>query len=648
MSGLFDPVSSDSYEVVTRAVGPVGRLPLTEEMLRERPSGDLFGWTQNAAMGWRPEEMARAEWLILSTQGGMKDGLGRPVALGYHTGHWEIALQVRAAAEELRRLGGMPFAGYVSDPCDGRTQGTTGMFDSLPYRNDAAVVMRRLVRSLPGRRGVIGVATCDKGLPAMMMALAGMRELPGVLVPGGVTLPPENGEDAGAVQTLGARFAHGLVTLEEAAELGCRACASPGGGCQFLGTAATSQVVAEALGMAPAHSALAPSGQPVWLEIAVRAARLVNAMGAAGMRMRDVLTDKAVRNAMTVHAAFGGSTNLLLHVPAVAHAAGLRRPVLEDWREVNRRTPRLVSVLPNGPVHHATVRVFLAGGVPEVMVHLRRLGLLETDVLTVSGVTLGEVLDEWEGSERRRVFREKLRELDGIDPDDVILPPERARAAGLKGTAAFPSGNLAPDGAVIKSTSIDPTVLSGDGHYRHEGPARVFASETEAMRAIKEGRIVEGDVLVLAGCGPMGTGMEETYQLTSALKHLPFGKRVALLTDARFSGVSTGACVGHIGPEALAGGPIGKLRDGDRIRLFIDREAMSGAIDCVGTAGRGMTVEEAAEMLAGRERHPELAAHPELPEDTKLWAVLQAASGGTWGGCVYDAEAIAARLGGGR
>jgi putative YjhG/YagF family dehydratase len=522
------------------------------------------------------------------------------------------------------------------------------MFDSLPYRNDAAVVMRRLVRSLPGRRGVIGVATCDKGLPAMMMALAGMKELPGVLVPGGVTLPPENGEDAGAVQTLGARFAHGLVTLEEAAELGCRACASPGGGCQFLGTAATSQVVAEALGMAPAHSALAPSGQPVWLEIAVRAARMVNAMGAAGMRMRDVLTDKAVRNAMTVHAAFGGSTNLLLHVPAVAHAAGLRRPVVEDWREVNRRTPRLVSVLPNGPVHHPTVRVFLAGGVPEVMLHLRGLGLLETDALTVSGVTVGEMLDEWEGSERRLVFREKLRELDGIDPDDVILPPERARAAGLRGTAAFPSGNLAPDGAVIKSTSIDPTVLSGDGHYRHEGPARVFASEKEAMRAIKEGRIREGDVMVLAGCGPMGTGMEETYQLTSALKHLPFGKRVALLTDARFSGVSTGACVGHIGPEALAGGPIGKLRDGDRIRLFIDREAMSGTIDCVGTEGREMTEEEAAEMLAGRDRDPELAAHPELPDDTKLWAVLQAASGGTWGGCVYDAEAIAARLGGGR
>lgn len=648
MSGIFDSVSADSYEVVSRAPGPLGRLPLTEEMLRERPSGDLFGWTQNAAMGWRPEEMARAEWLILSTQGGMKDGLGRPVALGYHTGHWEIAMQVRAAAEELRRLGGIPFAGYVSDPCDGRTQGTTGMFDSLPYRNDAAVVMRRLVRSLPGRRGVIGVATCDKGLPAMMMALAGMGELPGVLVPGGVTLPPESGEDAGAVQTLGARFAHGLVTLEEAAELGCRACASPGGGCQFLGTAATSQVVAEALGMAPGHSALAPSGQPVWLEIGVRAARMVNAMGAAGMRMRDVLTDKAVRNAMTVHAAFGGSTNLLLHIPAVAHAAGLRRPVLEDWREVNRRTPRLVSVLPNGPVHHPTVRVFLAGGVPEVMLHLRGLGLLETDALTVSGVTVGEMLDEWEGSERRRVFREKLRELDGIDPDDVILPPGRARAAGLRGTAAFPSGNLAPDGAVIKSTSIDPTVLSDDGHYRHEGPARVFASETEAMRAIKEGRIREGDVMVLAGCGPMGTGMEETYQLTSALKHLPFGKRVALLTDARFSGVSTGACVGHIGPEALAGGPIGKLRDGDRIRLFIDREAMGGTIDCVGTEEREMTEEEAAEMLAGRERHPELAAHPELPEDTKLWAVLQAASGGTWGGCVYDAEAIAARLGGGR
>ena len=646
MDGLFDPVSPETYDVTTSAPGPQGALPLTAEMLRDRPSGDVFGWTQNAGMGWKPEEMGRPAWLVLSTQGGMRDAMGKPVALGYHTGHWEIALQVRAAADELRRLGGMPFAGFVSDPCDGRTQGTTGMFDSLPYRNDAATVFRRLIRSLPVRRGVIGVATCDKGLPAMMMALAAMRDLPCVLVPGGVTLPAAGSEDAGAVQTVGARFAHGLVTLSEAAELGCRACGSPGGGCQFLGTAATSQVVGEALGLAPAHSALAPSGQPVWIEIAVRAARSLVVMEAAGLRTSAIVTDKAIRNAMTVHAAFGGSTNLLLHIPAIAHAAGLRRPTLEDWREVNRRTPRLVSVLPNGPVHHPTVRVFLAGGVPEVMLHLRALGLLELDALTISGRTLGEVLAAWETSERRRVFRERLREADGVDPDDVILPPARAKAAGLAPTAAFPSGNLAPDGAVIKSTSIDPAVLDADGNYRHEGPARVFTSERAAMGAIKDGRVQAGDVLVLAGCGPMGTGMEETYQLTSALKHLPFGRRVALLTDARFSGVSTGACVGHIGPEALAGGPLGRLRDGDRVRIVIYRTDLTGRIDFTGTAERAMEPDEAVAFLAAREPHPDLAPHPELPADTRLWAALQAVSGGTWGGCVHDPDAIIRRLAG--
>ncbi|MEW6156440.1 MAG: dihydroxy-acid dehydratase, partial [Verrucomicrobiota bacterium] len=394
------------FQVQTKAPGPSGRLPLTEEMLRERPSGDLFGLTQNAGMGWNPAELGRKQFLILSTQGGLRAADGAPIALGYHTGHWEIGLLVQTAAEELRRLKAIPFAGFVSDPCDGRTQGTPGMFDSLPYRNDAAMVFRRLIRSLPTRSGVIGVATCDKGLPAMMMALAGSRDLPGVLVPGGVTLPPAQGEDAGTIQTLGARFSHGLISLEEAAELGCKACASPGGGCQFLGTAATSQVVGEALGLSVPHSALAPSGQPVWRDIAVRSARAVCQLESRGIKMRDILTPASIRNAMVVHAAFGGSTNLLLHIPAIAHAAGLKRPTVQDWTEVNRQVPRLVSVLPNGPVHHPTVRVFLAGGVPEVMLHLRRLGLLDVQAFTVSGRPLGELLDAWESSERRAKFRQ--------------------------------------------------------------------------------------------------------------------------------------------------------------------------------------------------------------------------------------------------
>ncbi len=484
----FSPlVESDPslFDVQTTAAGPAGSLPLTEELLREAPSGDLFGWTQDVGMGWTPSELGRREFLLLSTSGGLRGADGTPIALGYHTGHWEVGLLMKAAAEELRTLGCIPFAGFCTDPCDGRSQGTTGMMDSLPYRNDAAMVLRRLIRSLPTRRGVIGVATCDKGLPAMMMALASMHDLPCVLIPGGVTLPPTQGEDAGKIQTIGARFAHGQISLQEAAEMGCRACASPGGGCQFLGTAATAQVVGEALGLSLPHSALAPSGQPIWLDMARRSARATAQLQTRKVHIRHILTDAAVRNAMVVHAAFGGSTNLLLHIPAIAYHAGLRRPTVEDWINVNRRVPRLVDALPNGPIGHPTVRVFLAGGVPEVMLHLRRLGLLDGGCLTVSGEPLDRVLDWWEHSERRRRLREVLRQKDGIDPDTVIMSPEQARQRGLTSTVTFPRGNLAPEGSVIKSTAIDPSVVDADGVYRKIGPARVFTSEKSAIAAIK-------------------------------------------------------------------------------------------------------------------------------------------------------------------
>lgn len=637
--------------VRTRAPGPAGALPLTAERLRTAPSGDLFGWSQDVGMGWRATELGGPEFLILSTQGGVRRPDGTPVALGYHTGHWEVGLLVEAAAEELRRLGGVPFAGACSDPCDGRTQGTAGMMDSLPYRNDAALVLRRLIRSLPTRRAVVGVATCDKGLPAMLLALAAMRDLPCVLVPGGVSLPPERGEDAGAVQTLGARFAHGRISLQEAAELGCRACASPGGGCQFLGTAATAQVVAEALGLAVPHTALAPSGQDVWLDGARRAARAAFAGAAAGRTGGEILTPGAVANAMAVHAAFGGSTNLLLHLPAVAHAAGLRRPTRADWEAVNRAVPRLVDVLPNGPTGHPTVRAFLAGGVPEVMLQLRRLGLLDVGCRTVSGHTLDELLDWWEDSPRRAAMRRRLQEADGVAAEDVIMDPDMARSRGLRPTVTFPVGNLCPEGAVVKSTAIDPALLDAAGVYRHTGPARVFTSEPEAMAAVKDsgpGGIRSGDVLVLIGRGPLGSGMEETYQLTSALKFLPVGGQVALLTDARFSGVSTGACIGHVGPEALAGGPIGRLLDGDLVEIVIDTVHLSASVNLVGDGVRRFSPAEGTAVLAARPVHPGLAPAPGLPADTRLWAALQAVGGGTWGGCVYDSDEIIRTLEAGR
>ncbi|MCS6975749.1 MAG: YjhG/YagF family D-xylonate dehydratase [Gemmatales bacterium] len=648
MSSQADLLDSQiDYDIPTSSPGPAGTLPFTPEQLLNSPSGNLFGWSQNVGMGWSPNELLGPEFVILSTQGGIREPDGRPLALGYHTGHFEVGLLMRAAAEELRSQGCIPFAGFVTDPCDGRTQGTTGMFDSLPYRNDAAIVLRRLIRSLPTAKGVLGVATCDKGLPAMMMALAGSSHLPIALVPGGVTLPPTEGEDAGKVQTIGARFAHGEITLEKASELGCRACATPGGGCQFLGTAATSQVVGEALGLTVPHAALAPSGQPIWLDMARRTARALLRLHERKLNGKAILTPQAVRNAMTVHAAFGGSTNLVLHIPAIAHAAGLPRPTVDDWADINRRTPRLVDALPNGPVGHPTIRVFLAGGVPEVMLHLRDLGLLDESCLTITGEPLGKILDWWQTSERRKRVRERLYEADGIDPDDVIMPPARAKQRGLTSTVTFPRGNLAPQGSVIKSTAIDPSVVDPDGVYRKIGPARVFTTERAAVAAIKSrgpDRVQPGSVIVLICRGPLGTGMEEVYQVTSALRHLSFGKHIAVITDARFSGVSTGACIGHVAPEALAGGPIGKVLDGDLIEIIIDRNRLEGSVNLVGCGERIFGAEEGTRVLAERPPRPDLAPDPDLPADTRLWALLQQASGGIWGGCVYDLDLLAERL----
>ena len=647
MNPILDTADDSVYDVQTSGESPQGALSLTDEMLRRWPSGHLFGMTQNAGMGWSLREMLGPQVLILSTQGGIRAHDGSPIALGFHTGHWEVGLLAQAAALELKQLGGVPFAASCTDPCDGRTQGTVGMFDSLPFRNDAAALFRRQVRSLPTRQGVVGVATCDKGLPAMMMALAGTHDLPTILIPGGVTLPPREGEDTAKVQTIGARYSQGEITLEEAARAGCAACGSPGGGCQFLGTAATSQVIGEALGMSLPHSALAPSGQPIWTDMARRSATALWELMQNGLTTRDLLTAESIQNAMVVHAACGGSTNLLLHLPAIAFSAGLDRPSVDDWIRVNRSVPRFVDVLPNGPVNHPTVQLFLAGGVPEIMLHLRELGLLCLDAKTVSGMAVGEVLDWWQQSDRRRKLRQRLQEVDDVDPDDVIIPPDEARRRGMTSTVCFPLGNLCPEGSVIKATSIDPAVVDSDGVYRKTGTARVFTSEPEAIAAVKgQGprKVEPGDVLILMGRGPLGSGMEETYQITSALKYLPWGREVAVVTDARFSGVSTGACIGHVGPEALAGGPIGKVRDGDKIRIEVDRNQLTGCVDLVGDADHDWTPDQAARVLSERSVRPDLRPDEQLPPETRLWAKLQQIGGGTWGGCVYDIDQIIARL----
>jgi dihydroxyacid dehydratase/phosphogluconate dehydratase len=283
------------------------------------------------------------------------------------------------------------------------------------------------------------------------------------------------------------------------------------------------------------------------------------------------------------------------------------------------------------------------------MLQLRELGVLKLGAMMVTGATVGETLDAWEKSERRGQLRERLRECDGVDPDEVILSPQKARERGLTRTTVFPVGNLCPEGSVVKATAIDPSTVDADGVYRKVGPARVFTTERAAIAAIKTpGAVKPGDVLALICRGPMGSGMEETYQITSALKHLSFGKEVALLTDARFSGVSTGACIGHVGPEALAGGPVGKLRDGDLVRIEIDRIGLTGSVDLVGSDGVERGHEWGTVELHRRTPRTDLAPDPDLPADTRIWALLQGACGGAWGGCVVDAEEIERTIRAGR
>ncbi len=637
----FFSLSPAALQVRTKAPARQEPLPLSAEQLRNAPGGELFGMSQDVGMGWKASATNAEQVLLLSTIGGIRKPDGSPLALGYHTGHWELSLLVEEAAKCLTEAGCMPFAAHCSDPCDGRSQGTDAMMDSLPYRNSAAETMARLVRSLPRSRSVIGVATCDKGLPAMMMALAECSDHFGLILPGGSSLPPDRGEDAGAVQSIGARFSHGELTLKEAAQLGCAACASPGGGCQFLGTAASAQVLAEALGLALPHSALAPSGEQVWLDLATQSAAALLNLKAKGITIGDILTDKAVHNAMVVHCAFGGSTNILLHLPAIAFQAGRRRPTSADWEAVNRQVPRLVDALPNGPANHVTVQVFLAGGVPEVMLHLRDLGLLHLDVLTATGESLGNNLQKWENCARRKLLRQRLSELDGIDPDKVIVAPN----LGFPRTVIFPRGNLCPEGSLVKSTAINP-VLFKDGIYRHRGAARVFTSEDEAIRAVKglDNPLLPGEIIVLVCRGPLGAGMPETAQITIALKYTKALKDNVLLTDGRFSGFSSGPCIGHIGPEALAGGPIGCLRDGDIVDIILDQNQSQGSINLLGPGGDATS---GTELLASRTPHPDLRPDRRLPASVKLWAALQACSGGTWGGCVYDPEALCRLLGGG-
>ena len=573
-------------------------------MLRDWPSGDLFGLSQNAGMGWPPQEMLGPQMLLLSTQGGVRAEDGTPIALGYHTGHWEVGLLVQEAARTLKRAGAVPFAAYCSDPCDGRTQGTPGMFDSLPYRNDAAMLLRRLIRSLPARRGVLGVATCDKGLPAMMMALAGMKQLPAVLVPGGVSLPPEQGEDAGKVQSLGARYC------------AWRSQFGRGRGTELPGLCFARRrlpVFGHGRDFASDRRSARHDGSPC----GARAERPAD-LARPGSPQRDGFIGNAQRRP---HA--GRRADRCGGAQCDDRSCGLRR--FDESAAASSRRSRMPPDCERRRSMTGTRSIF-ARRASSTRCRMVRWGIRPCACFSPAAcrksccncaswicwiwkrrpwpaARLPRCSTPGEQSPRRKLLHDRLREADGVEPQRCDHEPgagSRARpdADGL--LSARQSGARRLD----RQKHGHRSALGRSRRRLSQArPARVFTRERDAIDAIKGRRgepIRPGDVIVLAGRGPLGSGMEETYQITSALKHLDWGRDVAVVTDARFSGVSTGACIGHVGPEALAGGPIGKVQDGDRIQIIVDCKRLTGSVDLVGDRERMFEPGEADRVLAAR------------------------------------------------
>ena len=478
----------------------------------------------------------------------------------------------------------------------------------------------------------------------MMMALASAGPLPTILIPGGVTLLPEYGEDAGKVQTIGARYAQKQITLEDRCGDGLPRLRHARRRLPIPGHRRHRASDRRSPGTLPApHRARSLRRT----HLARRRPPFRHAPSCACINCNSEPATSSPRprieNAMVAHAAFGGSTNLLLHLPAIAYSAGLKRPVAADWAQINRQIPRLVDALPNGPRNFATVQVFLAGGLPEVMLHLRRAGLLNTQVKTVSGETLDSCLDWWEKPPPPRAAQEPAgprrhrsrRRHHGSRSRPLPRPhPHRLFPASATSPRKAPSSRAPP--SIPRSSMPTASFVTSD-RPASSSPKKRHPRHQE--RRDPDARRHGAGLLRPRGRGHGGDLPDHLRPQVAAL-----GKHVALLTDARFSGVSTGACIGHISPEALAGGAIGKLLDGDQIEIIIDREKLTGSVNLVGDAQR--------ELRPGRRRAPARSARlpcrsPAASRASRRHPALGRAGAGqwrVWGGCVYDVDAIVSRL----
>lgn len=528
--------------------------------------------------GWKPEDLEKTQVMIESTYGDSHPG----------SGHLNILV------EEVRKgvadAGGFGARYYCTDICDGESQGTDGINYSLVSREMIANMIEIHANATPFDAGVY-LASCDKGMPGNLMGLARV-DIPSVVVPGGTM---NAGPEMLTLEQLGmysAKYQRGEIDEEKLNWAKCNAC--PGcGACSFIGTASTMQIMAEALGLALPGSALMPADSPDLLAFAREAgAQAVRLASMPDMRPSDIVTMESFENAILVHAAVSGSTNCLLHIPAIAHEFGIEITG-DTFDRLHRNARYLLDVRPAG--RWPAEVFYYAGGVPAIMEEIR--GHLHLDVMTVTGKTLGENLQElksggfYERCERRLADFNKRYQV-SLKKDDIIRPYDRA--FGTDGSIAVLRGNLAPEGAVIKHTACPEEMFTAVLR------ARPFDSEEECLDAVLKHKVQKGDAVFIRYEGPKGSGMPEMFYTSEAISSdKELGKSIALITDGRFSGASTGPVIGHCSPEAVDGGPIALVEEGDLIEINIAERKLN----IIGTAGEHKSMEEIDDILKQRRKN---------------------------------------------
>ena len=527
--------------------------------------------------GWSLADLEKPQILIESTFGDS------------HPGSVHLFELVQLAAQGVADAGGKAARYFTTDICDGMAQGHDGINYSLASRDMIANMAEIHNNATPFDAGVF-IASCDKGLPGLLMGI-GRTNLPAVVVPGGVM---EAGPDLLTLEQIGkysAMCQRGEISKEKLTYYKHNACPSCGA-CSFMGTADTMQVMSEALGLALPGSALLPATCSDLREVAHRAGQQAMALARAGLTARDIVTRESFENAIIVHAAISGSTNALLHLPAIAHEFGIEIDA-DTFERIHKHAHYLLDVRPAG--RWPAEFVYYAGGVPAIMEELR--GLLHLDVMTVTGKTLGENLDELKAGDYYQKCASYLQKT-GLKKEDIIRPYDHP--LGASGTIAILRGNLAPDGAVVKHSVVPPEM------HQAVLRARPFDCEEDAIAAVLSHQIRPGDAVFIRYEGPKGSGMPEMFYTTEAIaSDEQLGKSIALITDGRFSGASKGPAIGHVSPEAAEGGPIALVEEDDLIEIDIPGRRL----EIVGVRGQHKSPEEMEAILAQRR----LAWTPHLP-----------------------------------